>query len=69
MAKFDPQTGALMLQALLQPWHQSIENPVKAQDEVLHRILIDFAKTGYGTQYVAQIESLEIIARRSRSQL
>jgi hypothetical protein len=56
----DPQTGAQMLQAMLQPWHQAIQNPATTQEEVLHRILADFVKTGYGIQHGAgHIEKLE----------
>ena len=59
MSNIDPQAGAQMLRSQLQPWHQAIENPAVAQDEVLHRILKDFSRTDYGAQHGAsQIETL-----------
>ena len=60
MATFDPQTGAQMLQAMLQPWHQAVADPAKAQQEVLHSLLGDYARTAYGAEHgAAQIDSLE----------
>jgi len=60
MAGFDPQAGAQMIQSFLQPWHQSLSDPAKAQEEVLHRLLIDYAKTGYGARHgAANIGALE----------
>lgn len=50
----DPQAGAQMLQALLQPWHTAISDPVKAQDEVLHRLLTEYGRTKYGQQHGAE---------------
>ena len=29
MVFMDPQTGAQMLQAMLQPWHQALQNPAR----------------------------------------
>lgn len=64
MPNMDPQIGAQMLQSLLQPWHQAIENPALAQEQVLHRILNDFSKTDYGTQHGAsQIGTLDDFRR------
>jgi hypothetical protein len=60
MAIFDLQTGAQMLQAMLQPWHTSLENPAKAQQEVLHSLLSDYARTAYGAEHGAShIDTLE----------
>lgn len=56
----DPQMGKQMLATMLQPWYQAIENPVRAQEEVLHRLLNDYAQTEYGRQHGAQhIETVE----------
>lgn len=58
--KLDPQTGAQMLQAALQPWHAAVADPGKAQEEILHRLLKDYARTEYGARHGAgQIERLE----------
>jgi hypothetical protein len=46
----DPQ---VMLQQMLQPWHQSVEAPDSAQKLVLERFLQDYAQTAYGQQYGA----------------
>lgn len=55
----DPQSAALIVQMQLQSWLQSIDQPAKAQEEVLNRILIDYAKTEYGLQHHAsQIETI-----------
>jgi GH3 auxin-responsive promoter len=45
-------TGEAALQTLrdqLEPWHQAVADPARAQETVLHRILQDYAKTGYGS--------------------
>jgi hypothetical protein len=55
----DSQAASLILQSQLQPWRQAIANPDNAQNEVLHRILLDYAKTRYGKKHNAnQIETL-----------
>ena len=56
MADGDPKA---MLNALLQPWHEAVNDPAKAQQEVLHRLLKGYAQTDYGTQHgAAQIETI-----------
>ena len=56
----DPQAAARMLQAMLQPWHDSIADPGRAQDEGLHRLLSEYARNGYGKQHGAgQVGTLE----------
>jgi GH3 auxin-responsive promoter len=56
----DPQAGAQMLQALLQPWHMAIGDPAKAQEEVLHRLITEYGRTKYGQQHGAEnINNLE----------
>ncbi len=52
-----PMTG--MLTALLQPWYDAVDHPIKAQEEVLHRLLKIYAQTDYGAQHSAgQIETI-----------
>jgi hypothetical protein len=49
-----------MLSALLQPWHDAVNDPEKAQPEVLRRLLEGYAQTDYGAQHGAsQIETIE----------
>ena len=54
MQNLDPQSGAQILQAYLQPWHSAVAEPANAQEEVLHRLLQDYAKTQYGRQHGAE---------------
>jgi hypothetical protein len=57
MTGSDPQA---MLNALLQPWHDAVDDPAKAQQEVLGHLLQGYAQTVYGTQHgAAQIETME----------
>ena len=57
-----PRTKAAqsqMLQALLQPWHDAVADPAKAQEDVLHRFLQIYAQTDYGKQHGgSQIETI-----------
>ena len=39
-----------LIEAFLQPWFSSIENPKEAQDRVLNTLLQGYAKTQYGVQ-------------------
>lgn len=56
----DPQAASQILSQMLQPWQVALEDPHKAQELVLHRLLKDFARTKYGAQHGAdQIETLE----------
>lgn len=56
----DPQTAKVMLQMQLQPWNDSVANPAGAQEEVLHKLLQDYAQTDYGKQHAAsQIETIQ----------
>jgi hypothetical protein len=55
----DPQAAMQMLEYMLKPWHEAVADPAKAQEAILHRLLEDYAKTGYGQQHGAtQIETL-----------
>ncbi len=59
MVQDSTQGPADMLRALLQPWHDAVDTPQQAQEEVLHRLLQDYAQTEYGTQHSAgQIDTL-----------
>lgn len=60
MTDNDPQAVAGMLTALLQPWHDAVDDPAKAQQEVLHYLLESYAQTDYGAQHgAAQVETVE----------
>lgn len=60
MTDIDPQAVKNMLQSMLQPWHESLANPEQAQNEVLDRLLIDYAKTVYGRSHSAtQVDSID----------
>lgn len=60
MANIDPQPASQLLQNMLQPWHEAVANPGKAQESVLHQLLIDYAKTDYGNDHSAvNIETIE----------
>jgi hypothetical protein len=57
MAGSDPQA---MLNALLQPWHDAVDDPAKAQQETLGRLLEGYTQTDYGAQHsAAQIATVE----------
>jgi len=57
MAGSDPQA---MLNALLQPWHDAVDDQAKAQQEALGRLLEGYAQTDYGAQHsAAQIATVE----------
>jgi hypothetical protein len=61
MTASDPRQ---MLTAFLQPWHEAIANPAKAQEQVLHRLLTIHANTTYGSQHeAARVESIEDFRR------
>ncbi|MBN2550229.1 MAG: GH3 auxin-responsive promoter family protein [Anaerolineales bacterium] len=56
----DPQTASIILNSQLEPWRQAIEQPAKTQEEVLHRLLLDYTKTEYGRDHGAEnIVSIE----------
>lgn len=56
----DPQTAVGMIREMLQPWHAAVEDPAKAQQEVLHRFLQDYSRTAYGARHAAdKIDGLE----------
>jgi hypothetical protein len=60
MNDIDPQAAAQMLNALLQPWHDAVNDPAKAQREVLQNLLQGYAQTGYGKQHgAAKVKTLD----------
>jgi hypothetical protein len=60
MTQGDAQAAAGMLNALLQPWRDAVDDPGKAQQEVLRRLLADYAQTDYGAQRgAAHVETME----------
>jgi hypothetical protein len=55
----NPQAAAQFLLSLLQPWHDAVLDPAKAQQKVLQRLLREYAMTNYGKQHGAgQIETI-----------
>ena len=60
MESIDPQAATQLLQNQLGPWHKAVASPSDAQEQVLHRLLVDYAHTGYGTQHGASnIENID----------
>jgi len=60
----DPQARKEMLTALLQPWFEAVDDPARAQQEVLKRLLQDYAQTEYGARHgAAQIGTVEAYRR------
>ena len=56
----DPQATTQILRALLNPWHDAVDDPAKAQRTVLHRLLEDYARTRHGRQCGAsQIDHID----------
>ena len=48
-----------LLKGFLQPWHDAVDDPEKAQQEVLHRLLQMYSQTQYGREHGAgQVETL-----------
>jgi hypothetical protein len=59
-AESNPEALIKTLQALVQPWHDAVADPGKAQQEVLQRLLQIYAQTDYGKQHhTSQIETVE----------
>lgn len=54
MHDIDPRAAAQLLNALLQPWHDAVNDPAKAQHEVLQNLLRGYVQTGYGKQVGAE---------------
>jgi hypothetical protein len=62
MSHADPQA---MLTAQLSPWHEAVQDPAKAQQAILPRLLAIYSQTEYGRQHgAAEIGSIEEYRRR-----
>lgn len=48
------QAGLERMQALVQPWHQSLANPAVAQEKVLQNLLQIYSQTEYGQSHNAK---------------
>jgi len=56
----DPQAAMMMLAHMLKPWHEAVADPSRAQDQVLQKLIQDYAKTSYGKQHgAADIDTLD----------
>jgi hypothetical protein len=59
MTNSQVHSPADMLKGFLQPWHDAVNDPVKAQQAVLHRLLQMYGQTKYGRRHSAdQIDTL-----------
>lgn len=59
MQNLDPNTALQILDSMLNPWRQAVDDPQKAQETVLHNLLLDYAKTAYGKEHgAANIDQL-----------
>jgi hypothetical protein len=65
MAENGAQSPATMLKAMLQPWYDSVGDPAKAQQTVLHQLLHIYAQTTYGAQHGAA--SIDTVADYRRA--
>lgn len=54
MVAQDLQSALGMISQMLQPWQTAIENPEKAQENVLQHLLKIYAETSYGRKYGAE---------------
>ncbi len=51
---------AMMLEGMLQPWHEAVQSPAEAQEAVLARLLEGYAETTYGAEHGAsEVETME----------
>ena len=44
--------GIDILKQIVKPWHESLKNPAKAQQQILEKLLEGYAKTDYGKKYL-----------------
>ena len=59
MASSAEQSPAELLKPYLEPWHEAVNDPERAQHSVLHRLLQSYAQTEHGKQHgAAQIGTL-----------
>jgi len=56
----DDRAMAELLNAFIQPWHDAVANPEKAQQDVLHSLLHIYGQTEYGIEHdAAHIQNME----------
>jgi hypothetical protein len=56
----DETTITNILTPIINPWYESVRNPRKAQEKILSKLLIDYAKTDFGKKYQAsKIKDIE----------
>jgi hypothetical protein len=49
----DEETVNSILQPIIGPWYESLENPQKAQEQILGELLKKYADTDYGKSHSA----------------
>ncbi len=60
MQNLSAAEGMQLLSRQLQPWHTAIQGPARAQQQVLHNLLVGYAQTDYGAEHGArQIDKLD----------
>jgi hypothetical protein len=59
------QASAALIEGLLQPWHESVEAPEQAQEEVLQRLLNSYRQTEYGAAHGADEVDSVVAYRRA----
>ena len=60
MANSEHQAMAELLKAFVQPWHDAVIDPAKAQKEVLNYLLTIYSQTDYGAEHGAShIETID----------
>ena len=45
--------GVDILKQIVNPWHEALKRPAEAQQKILEKLLIDYAKTDYGKAHAA----------------
>lgn len=54
------QAGLQKIKAIIEPWHNALQDPPKAQETVLQQLLKIYAQTSYGKDHAAdKISSLQ----------
>lgn len=60
MVNSEPQAMAELVKAFVQPWHDAVTDPAKAQKEVLNCLLTIYSQTDYGAEHGAShIETID----------
>lgn len=54
MVTQDPQPAMQMIEQMLKPWQKALEDPARAQEDVLQTLLQTYAQTEYGRKYGAE---------------